>query len=35
MEVGFDAGDSSDNVKIKSFAWDLGNGDKTTGARPK
>ena len=35
MEVGFDAGDSTDNVKIKSFAWNLGNGDTAVGARPK
>ena len=35
MEVGLDAGDCSDNVRIKSFTWDMGNGDTCSGARPK
>lgn len=35
MEVDLDAANCTDNVKIKGFKWDLGNGDVKTGARPK
>ena len=35
MNLPLDAGNSRDNVKIRSFRWELGNGDTVTGVRPK
>ncbi|MCR5228150.1 MAG: PKD domain-containing protein [Eubacterium sp.] len=35
MEVDLDAGNCTDNVKIRSFKWDMGNGNVVSGARPK
>ncbi|MCR5213351.1 MAG: DUF6531 domain-containing protein [Eubacterium sp.] len=35
MEVLLDGGNCTDNVRIKSFKWDMGNGDVITGARPR
>ena len=35
MYLPLDAGNSKDNVKIRSFRWELGNGDTVTGVRPK
>ena len=35
MNVPLDAGNSKDNVKIRSFRWEMGNGDTVTGVRPR
>ncbi|MBO4981087.1 MAG: PKD domain-containing protein, partial [Lachnospiraceae bacterium] len=34
MEMAFDGMGSSDNVRITSYRWDMGNGDVLTGAQP-
>ena len=35
MDVQLDAGECTDNVRIKSYKWEMGNGDVVYGVRPR
>ena len=35
MEIGLDGTESSDNIRITEYTWDMGNGDVLKGAQPR